>query len=155
MLAPGEVTLGPGGTYRTPWAVAAWSDAGIDGLSARLHPWIRSRRAARPPRPMVLNTWEACYFDHDADALDRLVDAAAEAGVERFVLDDGWFAGRTDDRRALGGLVRRPRALAGRAASADRPGARAGDGLRAVGRARDGQSRLGAGPRAPRVGARR
>lgn len=102
LLAPGEVTLRPGETYRTPWVVAAWSDAGMDGLSARLHPWIRSRRPPRSPRPVVLNTWEAVYFDHDPGTLGRLVDAAAEAGVERFVLDDGWFSGRTDDRRALG-----------------------------------------------------
>ena len=99
---PGELSLSPGQEYTTPWTVAVYSGNGVDGLSARLHPWIRSRTAARLPRPVVLNTWEAVYFDHDASTLDRLVDAAAAAGVERFVLDDGWFAGRTDDRRALG-----------------------------------------------------
>jgi alpha-galactosidase len=102
LLAPGEVRLAPGERYATPWAVAAWSDCGIDGLSARLHRWIRSRSTVRQPRPVVLNTWEAVYFDTDTARLDRLVDIAAEVGVERFVLDDGWFAGRTDDRRALG-----------------------------------------------------
>jgi alpha-galactosidase len=102
LLAPGEVCLAPGERYATPWAVAAWSDSGIDGLSARWHAWIRSRTSPRGARPVVLNTWEAVYFDHDAATLDRLVDAAAETGVERFVLDDGWFTGRTDDRRALG-----------------------------------------------------
>ena len=102
LLAAGEVSLAPGDRYATPWVVAAWSDTGIDGLSARLHAWIRSRTPVRGPRPVVLNTWEAVYFDHDADTLARLVDAAADAGVERFVLDDGWFTGRTDDRRALG-----------------------------------------------------
>jgi alpha-galactosidase len=102
LLAPGELTLTPGEEYATPWVVAAWSPEGIDGLSARLHGWIRSRRPARGPRKVVLNTWEAVYFDHDAATLDRLVDAAAEAGVERFVLDDGWFTGRTNERRALG-----------------------------------------------------
>ncbi|MGN9908937.1 alpha-galactosidase [Phytohabitans sp. LJ34] len=102
LLAPGEVRLAPGERYATPWAVAAWSDAGLDCLSARLHAWIRARSGPRGPRPVVLNTWEAVYFDHDPDRLDRLVDLAAEAGVERFVLDDGWFAGRRDERRALG-----------------------------------------------------
>ncbi|MFF5175624.1 alpha-galactosidase [Micromonospora sp. NPDC000089] len=102
LLAPGELSLRLGEHYTTPWTVAVFSDAGIDGLSARLHPWIRSRRPPRAPRPVVLNTWEAVYFDHDRDTLDRLVDTAAEVGVERFVLDDGWFSGRTDDRRALG-----------------------------------------------------
>lgn len=108
LLAPGEVRLAPGERYATPWAVAAWSGAGIDGLSERLHTWIRGRRAERGAaapqrsRPVVLNTWEAVYFDHDSARLDRLVDVAAAAGVERFVLDDGWFTGRSDEGRALG-----------------------------------------------------
>ncbi|WP_241976111.1 alpha-galactosidase [Cryobacterium algoricola] len=158
LLAPGELGLPAGASYTSPWMVAAYSAAGLDGLSARLHPWIRSwaRPAAvaaspttpadapapadaanatrfdatppadapaladaanvtarsdaatmaaaspRTPRPVVLNTWEAVYFDHDLPTLTRLVDAAARVGVERFVLDDGWFTGRTDDRRALG-----------------------------------------------------
>lgn len=101
LLGAGEVVLPPGDSYTTPWAVAAWSAAGIDGLSERLHGWVRSRRPARP-RPVVLNTWEAVYFDQSMQRLRGLVDAAADAGVERFVLDDGWFTGRTDDRRALG-----------------------------------------------------
>jgi alpha-galactosidase len=102
LLAPGELRLEPGDSYTTPWAVATWSAWGIDGLSARLHDWIRSRRPARRPRPVVLNTWEAVYFDQSLPSLRGLVAAAAETGVERFVLDDGWFTGRTDDRRALG-----------------------------------------------------
>ncbi|MEU4557186.1 alpha-galactosidase [Actinoplanes sp. NPDC023936] len=102
LLAPGEIRLAPGESYETPWLVAAFSETGIDGLSDRLHPWIRSRSALRLPRPVVLNTWEAVYFDHDLPILENLVDAAAAAGVERFVLDDGWFTGRRDDKRALG-----------------------------------------------------
>ena len=102
LLAPGEVRLAPGESYETPWLVAVFSDTGLDGLSGRLHPWIRARSPLRLPRPVVLNTWEAVYFDHDLPTLARLVDAAAEAGVERFVLDDGWFTGRRDDKRALG-----------------------------------------------------
>ena len=50
----------------------------------------------------MLNTWEAVYFDHDLDRLTALADAAAEVGVERFVLDDGWFRGRRDDTAGLG-----------------------------------------------------
>ncbi|MDM8083748.1 alpha-galactosidase [Cellulomonas cellasea] len=102
LLAPGEVRLAPGGRYTAPWLVAAWSDAGLDGLSDRFHPWIRSWSTIRRARPVVLNTWEAVYFDHDHATLNRLVDAAADVGVERFVLDDGWFTGRTDAARALG-----------------------------------------------------
>lgn len=54
------------------------------------------------PRPVHFNTWEACYFAHDEARIAALAEAAAEMGVERFVLDDGWFKGRRDDRRALG-----------------------------------------------------
>lgn len=101
LLDPAEVVLAPGETYTAPETVLAWSNAGLDGLSDRLHPFVR---ALTPPthRPVVLNTWEAVYFDHALDSLLPLVDAAADLGIERFVLDDGWFEGRTDDRRALG-----------------------------------------------------
>jgi alpha-galactosidase len=102
LLAPGELSVAPGASHTTPWTVAAFSAAGLDGLSARLHPWIRSWSTVAGPRPVVLNTWEAVYFDHDLPTLARLADAAAAVGVERFVLDDGWFTGRSDDRRALG-----------------------------------------------------
>ncbi|PKW27621.1 alpha-galactosidase [Phycicoccus duodecadis] len=104
LLAPGEVRLGPGETYRAPDVVAVWSAAGLDGLTARL---LRHQRAAADPRssgprPLVLNTWEAVYFDTDLDHLRALADTAASIGVERFVLDDGWFGARRDDTRGLG-----------------------------------------------------
>ena len=102
LLAPGELGVAAGASHSTPWTVAVYSDAGLDGLSARLHPWIRSWSTIRTPRPVVLNTWEAVYFEHDLPTLARLADAGAQTGVERFVLDDGWFTGRRDDRRALG-----------------------------------------------------
>ncbi|GAA1980045.1 alpha-galactosidase [Isoptericola halotolerans] len=99
----GDVVLAPGETYSSPRTLAGWSDDGLDGLSERFHAWVRDRpgRAARP-RPVTLNTWEAVYFEHDLDRLRALADAAARVGVERFVLDDGWFRGRRDDRRGLG-----------------------------------------------------
>ncbi|MEV6343841.1 alpha-galactosidase [Actinoplanes sp. NPDC051851] len=104
LLEAGEIRLAPGERYATPWTVAVFSDSGIDGLSDRLHPWIRAtfRTTGDRPRPVVLNTWEAVYFDQSLERLSALVDAAAEVGAERFVLDDGWFKGRRDDRRALG-----------------------------------------------------
>ena len=103
LLQPGEVVIGPGETYAAPTVAASWSDKGLDGLSHRLHAHIRSMpHLAHIKRPVVLNTWEAVYFDQDLDTLTRLADAAAAAGVERFVLDDGWFRGRTDDQRGLG-----------------------------------------------------
>jgi alpha-galactosidase len=53
-------------------------------------------------RPVTLNTWEAVYFDHNFETLTKLADAAADVGVERFVLDDGWFSGRRNDTAGLG-----------------------------------------------------
>ncbi len=98
LLRPGEIRLGPGEQYATPWVLFTWSDEGLDGASARIHRYVRARPShPRRPRPVVLNTWEAVYFDHDLDRLRRLAETAASIGVERFVLDDGWFRGRRDD----------------------------------------------------------
>ncbi|BDZ63274.1 alpha-galactosidase [Agromyces mangrovi Wang et al. 2018] len=103
LLAPGEVVLAPGESLETPWVVAVHSARGLDGVSDRLHPWVRSwSTVAGRPRPVTLNTWEAVYFDHSLERFEPLIDAARRVGVERFVLDDGWFLGRRDDRRALG-----------------------------------------------------
>lgn len=103
LLGPGEVVLTAGEEYAAPWLMGAWSGTGLDGMSARLHAWTRRHSPlTRGPRPVVLNTWEATYFDHDLGRLTRLADAAAEVGVERFVLDDGWFTGRRHDRAGLG-----------------------------------------------------
>ncbi len=103
LLVPGEVILEPGETYLAPTMFAAWSGAGLDGIAAAFHDYLRARPGhPRAPRPVVLNTWEAVYFDHDLTRLTRLADVAAEIGVERFVLDDGWFLGRRDDTKGLG-----------------------------------------------------
>ncbi len=102
-LDRGEVRLAPGESYDSPDVVFAWSDEGLDGVTARLHASIRARPGhPRSPRPLILNTWEAVYFDHDLDRLTQLADLAASIGVERFVLDDGWFRGRRDDHAGLG-----------------------------------------------------
>jgi alpha-galactosidase len=103
LLAPGEIVLPPQDSYSSPWLYAVWSDRGLDGLSDALHRHLRAR-AQHPnsPRPVVLNTWEAVYFDHDLGRLCELADVAADVGVERFVLDDGWFRGRRGDDRGLG-----------------------------------------------------
>ncbi|MBM7076034.1 alpha-galactosidase [Micromonospora humida] len=103
LLAPGEIVLGPGEEYATPLLYAVHSTAGLDGLSDLLHTHLRARpEHPRTPRPVTLNVWEAVYFDHDLDRLRTLADRAAEVGVERFVLDDGWFTGRRHDRAGLG-----------------------------------------------------
>jgi alpha-galactosidase len=101
-LLAGEVRLADGDEYRAPSVKFVWSDEGIDGVAERLHRHLRARVThPKSPRPLVLNTWEAVYFDHDFDRLSALVDRAAEVGVERVVIDDGWFVGR---RRANAGL---------------------------------------------------
>jgi alpha-galactosidase len=103
LLGPGEVVLGAREEYATPWLYAAWSDRGLDGLSGALHAFLRARAVHPPaPRPVVLNTWEAVYFDHRLERLRALADSAAALGVERFVLDDGWFRHRRDDTAGLG-----------------------------------------------------
>jgi alpha-galactosidase len=103
LLMRGEVVLTPGGSYQSAPVLFTHSQDGIDGLSARLHARVRDS-AAYPsaPRPLVLNTWEAVYFDHDLERLVALADVAAKVGVERFVLDDGWFSRRRDDTVGLG-----------------------------------------------------
>ena len=153
LLGPGELVLAPGETYTTPWLVAAWSDAGLDGLTDRMHRFVRARTVhPRQPRPVVLNSWEAVYFDHDLDRLRGLADAAAGLGVERFVLDDGWFTGRRDDTAGLGDwTVDRDVWPAGLHPLVDHVHG-LGHGVRAVGRARDGQRGQRPGPRAPRLG---
>ncbi|MFC3690261.1 alpha-galactosidase [Aquipuribacter hungaricus] len=105
LLLPGEVRLERDETYTSPWLCASWGD-GLDVLSSRVHRHLRRRpHHPRRPRPVLLNTWEAVYFDHDTDKLLRLAENAAAVGVERFVLDDGWFRGRRDDRAGLGDWV--------------------------------------------------
>ena len=106
-LAPGEVVLAPGARYHSPPVHAVFSAAGANRLAQAFHGFVRERvlswpGAAMRPRPVHLNTWEALYFDHRPEALEALARAAAALGVERFVLDDGWFHGRRDDTRALG-----------------------------------------------------
>lgn len=109
LLLPGEVNLLPQETYTTPVAHFARSSAGLRDVSRRWHHFVRSQVLPRHhtpnTRPVQFSTWEATYFDHDALRLRALADAAAEVGVERFVLDDGWFVGRHDDRAGLGDWV--------------------------------------------------
>ncbi len=103
LLLAGEVRLAPGATYTSPWVYGSYGRAGLDELSGRFHAHLRARpHHPASPRPVVVNTWEAVYFDHDLGTLTRLADAAAEVGAERFVLDDGWFRHRRHDRAGLG-----------------------------------------------------
>jgi alpha-galactosidase len=105
-LRSGEIILGNGDRYEAPTALFVWSDHGLDGLAERVHDRLRARpHHPTSARPLVLNTWEAVYYDHDLGRLADLVDRAARVGVERVVLDDGWFLGRRHDGAGLGDWV--------------------------------------------------
>lgn len=102
LLLPGEVVLAPAESYTSPWLYGSYG-VGLDAVAHHFHAFLRARADyPRSPRPMTMNSWEAAYFDHDVDELVRLIDVGAELGVERFVLDDGWFSSRRDDTRGLG-----------------------------------------------------
>lgn len=110
VLLGGEIILrepGAAGTepdaYATPWVYGAYGD-GLNEIAQRFHAQIRAQHPelAAKPRPVILNTWEAVYFEHDFDTLKALADKANKSGVERFVVDDGWFGSRRDDTKALG-----------------------------------------------------
>ena len=76
---------------------------GLDAIADRFHRCMRSRpQHPAPLRPVTLNVWEAVYFDHDLDRLVDLAERAAKLGVERYVLDDGWFGARRNDQAGLG-----------------------------------------------------
>lgn len=106
MLRPGEVVLAPGAAWAAPAALAVFSDQGRNGASAGFHAAVRTvlrwPGGERAARKVHLNSWEACYFDHDEERIVALAEAAAAIGIERFVLDDGWFRGRNDDTAGLG-----------------------------------------------------
>lgn len=102
LLAWGEIVVAPGDEVSSPIVYGSWGD-GLDQLAARFHDAWRARpQHPRRPRPITLNTWEAVYFDHRLPKLLALADVAAEIGVERYVLDDGWFRHRRDDTAGLG-----------------------------------------------------
>ena len=103
LLHPGECCLEPGETYRSPTMLGVYSANGLTAATQGFHRYARSL-AGHPatPRPVLLNTWEAVYFDHDTAQLNELATAAAGVGVERFVLDDGWFGSRRDSTSGLG-----------------------------------------------------
>ena len=102
LLLPGEVVLLGQESYTTPWVVVVAAHRGLDAAASALHQWQRSLPSHPGTQPITLNVWEAVYFDHDQARLEQLAELGARVGVERFVLDDGWFRGRRDDRAGLG-----------------------------------------------------
>jgi len=109
LLFPGEIRLAPGESYASPEIVGAYSAQGFSALSRKFHDHVRTKllraEMRAKPRPVHYNTWEAVYFDHDTERLKELATKAAALGVERFVLDDGWFGARRNDLAGLGDWV--------------------------------------------------
>lgn len=99
-------TLEPGESFQTPEAVLAFSTDGLSGLSSQYHRLYRERLVRGPwrdrERPVLINNWEATYFDFHSDHLVEIARRAASVGIELFVLDDGWFGKRNDDASSLG-----------------------------------------------------
>ncbi|WP_369275347.1 alpha-galactosidase [Streptomyces sp. R11] len=100
----GAVLLAPGDTLVTPRLACAFSPDGLDGLSRVWHRYERHLAGGRlhRPRKVLYNSWEATGFDVDAAGQLELAKAAADIGAELFVVDDGWFTGRSDDTGGLG-----------------------------------------------------
>ena len=99
-------TIEPGAIFEAPEAVLSFSSNGYNGLSKQLHVFVREHIVRgvwkKKPRPILLNSWEAAYFNINEHKLLQLAKAGKEAGIELFVMDDGWFGERTDDTSSLG-----------------------------------------------------
>ncbi len=101
-LSPGEIWLEPGDSWTAPPAYLAMSNQGLNGISNAFHPFARARFPSPLPRRVHYNSWEGVYFALNEAILKALAGQAAALGIERFVLDDGWFEGRRDDTAGLG-----------------------------------------------------
>ena len=107
-----EWKLAAGQSFTSPEALLVYSERGLNGMSQVFHQLFR-RRLARGywrerSRPILINNWEATYFDFSENQLLDLAEKAQEVGVELFVLDDGWFGQRTNDRAGLGDWFANP-----------------------------------------------
>lgn len=100
LFEPGEVDLQPNERYESPTLYFARDPAALrDHLRSHILKWPDGRMGQRP---VTLNSWEGNYFDHKIEALKAQIDEAASLGIERFVLDDGWFGKRNNDTSSLG-----------------------------------------------------
>ncbi|MBQ7344061.1 MAG: alpha-galactosidase [Clostridia bacterium] len=100
------ILLNPGEYFETPEAVMTVSEDGYNGMSQRMHAFVRNcivrGEWKKKTRPVLLNSWEASYFDINEHKLLKLAKEGRDVGVELFVMDDGWFGERKDDKRSLG-----------------------------------------------------
>lgn len=98
--------LEPGQTFQSPEAVMTYSASGLGGISSHMHAFVRRHIVrgywADRERPVLLNSWEAAYFDINEKKLLKLAKEAKKCGIELFVMDDGWFGHRDNDTSSLG-----------------------------------------------------
>ena len=103
------VELAPGECFETPEAVLCHSDEGFGGLSHHMHAFVNDHIIPEywrgRPRPVLYNSWEGCVFDFNQNRLLDLANRAKDLGCELFVLDDGWFGARNNDRAGLGDYI--------------------------------------------------
>ena len=104
-----EYAVAPGESFEAPEAVLTFTDKGLTGLSHIYHDFYRSNlchsRFMKDRRPVLINTWEAAFFDFDDEKLVEIAHAAEKMGVELLVMDDGWYGKRDDDNAGLGDWV--------------------------------------------------
>ena len=98
--------LGPGETFAAPEVYLVWSGGGLGGMSRSFHALIHRHMTrgayAASPRPILINNWEATYFDFNQDKLLSIAECARDCGIDLFVMDDGWFGKRDSDTCSLG-----------------------------------------------------
>ena len=98
--------LEPGSDFEAPEAVLTYSDSGFNAMSHNMHAFVRKHIVRGEwqykERPVLLNSWEAAYFDISERKLYDLAKAGRDVGIELFVMDDGWFGTRNDDSQSLG-----------------------------------------------------
>ncbi len=101
--------LNPGETFQAPEAVLVYTEEGFDGMSHVFHDLFRNHIIRSPylrkDRPVLINNWEATYFDFDTDKLISIASEAKKCGIEMLVMDDGWFGRRSDDNSSLGDWI--------------------------------------------------
>ncbi len=109
--------LEPSESFQTPEAVMVYSNEGIGGMSRTYHKLYRTRlcrgQFRDKVRPVLVNNWEATYFNFNAEKIENIAKAGKELGIELFVLDDGWFGRRNNDNSSLGDWVADARKLPG------------------------------------------
>lgn len=101
--------LNPGESFTAPEAVITYSEEGTGKMTRTFHDFFRSHLIRSPylheKRPILINNWEATYFDFDTEKLISIAKDASKLGIEMLVMDDGWFGNRFDDNRSLGDWV--------------------------------------------------